>query len=167
MENRVITLCYRKVIDANATKAWDKLVFEDSYREFKMQAQLYNQDNKYRSFAELLQHVPGAEQLHFLVSAAVTGYLQTLNEVVPDIINNLGKHFLRFNKYQFEIINSDLQNKSRHQVAFNFYSEPLVWHETIGNYLLVSENKAASSEMLTDLFQLQPYLSIYSLTTEA
>ncbi|PIQ21894.1 MAG: hypothetical protein COW65_06445 [Cytophagales bacterium CG18_big_fil_WC_8_21_14_2_50_42_9] len=167
MENRVITLCYRKVIDANATKAWDKLVFEDSYREFKMQAQLYNQDNKYRSFAELLQHAPGAEQLHFLVSAAVTGYLQTLNEVVPDIINNLGKHFLRFNKYQFEIINSDLQNKSRHQVAFNFYSEPLVWHETISNYLLVSENKAANGEVLTDLVQLQPYLSIYSLTTEA
>jgi len=160
-------LCYRKVIDANATKAWDKLVFEDSYREFKMQAQLYNQDNKYRSFAELLQHAPGAEQLHFLVSAAVTGYLQTLNEVVPDIINNLGKHFLRFNKYQFEIINSDLQNKSRHQVAFNFYSEPLVWHETISNYLLVSENKAANGEVLTDLVQLQPYLSIYSLTTEA
>jgi len=132
-----------------------------------MQAQLYNQENKYRSFAELLQHAPGAEKLHFLVSAAVIGYLQTLNEVVPDIINNLGKHFLKFNQYQFEIINSDLLDKSRHQVAFNFYSESLVWHETIGSYLLVSGNKAESGEILTDLFQLQPYLTIHSLTTAA
>jgi len=167
MANRIITLCYRKVIDVHSTKPWEKLVFQDSYREFKMQAQLYNQENKYRSFAELLQHAPGAEKLHFLVSAAVIGYLQTLNEVVPDIINNLGKHFLKFNQYQFEIINSDLLDKSRHQVAFNFYSESLVWHETIGSYLLVSGNKAESGEILTDLFQLQPYLTIHSLTTAA
>jgi len=160
-------LCYRKVIDSNSSKSWDKLVFEDSYTEFKMQSQLYNQDKKFRNFAELLQHVPGAEKLHFLVSAAVIGYLQQLNEIVPDILNNLGKHFLRFNKYQFEIINSDLQDKTKHQVAFNFYSEPLVWHDTIQNYLLVSEKKTGEGEVLTNLFQLQPYLNIYSLQTEA
>jgi len=132
-----------------------------------MQAQLYNQDNKYRTFAELLRHAPGAEQLHFLVSAAVIGYLQSLNEIVPDVLNNLGKHFLKFNKYQFEIINSDIQDKSRHQVAFNFYSVPLVWHDTIGNYLLVAANTVGVGEILTDLFQLQPYLTIYSLQTQS
>ena len=47
MPNRTITLCYRKVIDASAAKPWEKLVFEDSYTEFKMQAQLYNQEKKY------------------------------------------------------------------------------------------------------------------------
>jgi hypothetical protein len=59
MPNRTITLCYRKVIDASAAKPWEKLIFEDSYTEFKMQAQLYNQEKKYRSFAELRQQVPG------------------------------------------------------------------------------------------------------------
>lgn len=44
MANRTITLYYRKIIDATATKPRDKLVFEDSYTEFKMQAQLYNQE---------------------------------------------------------------------------------------------------------------------------
>jgi hypothetical protein len=165
MNTRLITLCYRKVIDINSPKAWDKLVFQDSYLEFKMQAQFFNQERKYCSFAELLQHAPGAEQLHFLTSAAVTGYLQQLNETIPDILNNLGKHFLKFNQYQFEIINSDLLDKTKHQVAINFYSEPLVWHDTIGNYLLVSDKPAAAGEVLTHLFQLQPYLNIHALRT--
>jgi hypothetical protein len=164
---RTIRLCYRKVIDAASEKPWEKMVFQDSYKEFKMQAQLFNQQKQYRSFGELLQRVPDAEQLHFLVSAAVTGYLQQLNENVPDIRNNLGKQFLKFTQYQFEIINSDLQDMSRHRVAINFYSEPLCWHDTISNYLLVSDKKEQQGECLTHLFQLQPYLSIYTLQTAA
>lgn len=166
MAKHTITLCYRKIIDASSTKPWDKMVFEDSYLEFKMQAQLYNQEKKYRSFAQLVQHVPGTDHLHFLVSAAVTGYIGQLNEITPDIVNNLGKHFLKFTKFQFEIINSDILDKSKHQVAVNFYSEPLLWHDTIGNYLLVSDKKEVAGEMLTDLFQLQPYVTIYSLQAE-
>ena len=34
MPDRIITLCYRKIIDATATRPWDKLVWDDSYREF-------------------------------------------------------------------------------------------------------------------------------------
>lgn len=165
MPDCIITLCYRKIIDISATRPWEKLVFDDTYQEFWMQAQLYNQERRFRSFGELLQHAPGAEQLHFLVSAAARGYLQQLNGVVPDIVNNLGKHFLTFSKFQFEIINSDLLDKSRHQVAINFYADPLVWHETIDNFLLVSAKTEAVGEVLTHLMQLQPYLSIYSLQT--
>lgn len=125
MPARTITLCYRKIIDATATRPWDKLVWEDSYAEFRMQAQTFNPGNAYRSFGEILHYVPNAERLHFLVSGAVTGYLHQLNERMPDILNNLGRHFLRFNRFQFELINSDLTDKSKHQVAINFVSEPL------------------------------------------
>jgi hypothetical protein len=164
MTKKIIRLCYRKVIDPSSQKAWDKHVFESSYTEFRMQAQLYNQEKKYSSFAELIQHTIGAEKLHFLVSAAIVGYLQQLNGVVPDILNNLGKHFLKFNQYRFEIINSDIQNKSSHQVAINFFSEPLTWHDTIGNYLLVSPvNAEKNEEGVTEMIQVQPFLSIYSL----
>jgi len=167
MANRIIRLSYRKIIDASAAKPWDKLVFEDSYAEFKMQAQLYNPEKKFRTFAELRQHVPGAEKLHFLVSAAIIGYLQQLHETVPDVLDNLGKHFLKFTQFYFEIINSDLLDQSKHQVAVNFYSEPLMWHETIGNYLLVSAQKEPTNEALTHLFAIQPYVTIHSLQTEA
>ncbi|RZK62124.1 MAG: hypothetical protein EOO59_03370 [Hymenobacter sp.] len=164
--SRRITLAYRKIIDANCTKPWDKLVFEDSYREFKMQAQLYNQQGQYRTFGELLHYVPGAEQLHFLVGSSLGGYLQQLNGVVPDIVNNVGRYFLKFTRYQFELINSNLHDKSKHQVALNFYAEPLLWHDTIAPYLLVSDPATpteASGETLTHLFQLQPYLTIHAL----
>lgn len=164
----IIRLCYRKVIDASSQKAWDKLVFESTYKEFLMQAQLYNQEKKYSSFSELLQNVPGADKLHFLVSSAIVGYLQQLEGKVPDIVNNLGKHFLAFKNYRFEMINSDIKNKAGHQVAINFFSEPLTWHDAIDNYLLVSPDNAEKNDdgVLTDMVQLQPFLSIYSLKTE-
>lgn len=169
MPARTITLCYRKLIDSSATRPWDKLVFEDTYQEFRMQAQTYNTERRFRTFGELLHHAPGAGQLHFLVSAAARGYLQQLNGLVPDIVNNQGRYFLKFSNFQFEIINSDLLDKSRHQVAINFYSDPLTWHDTIGNFLLVSEKKAAADndDVLTHMFQIQPYLSIYSLQEPA
>jgi hypothetical protein len=166
MAHRIITLCYRKVIELNSTKPWEKMVFEDTYQEFRMQAQYYNQEKKYRTFAEMIQHVPGAEKLHFLVSAAITGYVQQLNECIPDVANNLGRQFLRFKQFQFEIINSDLHDKSRHQVAISFYSTPLLWLDTIGTYLLVAEQPATDDELLTHLFSIQPYLSIHSLRTQ-
>jgi hypothetical protein len=165
MTKKIIRLCYRKIIDASSQTNWDKYVFESTYTEFQLQAQFYNQEKKYTSFSELLLNIKGAEKLHFLVSAAVTGYLQQLGDKVPDITNNLGKHFLTFKNYQFEIINSDIKNKSNHQVAINFFSEPLIWHDSINNYLLVSpaDKEKNDDETLTDLVVLQPFLSIYSL----
>jgi hypothetical protein len=169
MEKRVIRFCYRKIIDASSQKTWDKYVFESTYKEFLMQAQLYNQEKKYTTFSELLQNTLGAEKLHFLVSAAVTGYMQQLNGVVPGILNILGKHFLQFKNYRFEIINSDIKNKASHQVAINFFSEPMIWHDTINDYLLVSPADGEKTEdgILTYLVQLQPFLSIYSFKEEA
>ncbi|MBF9236662.1 hypothetical protein I2I05_04565 [Hymenobacter sp. BT683] len=90
MTARIITLCYRKLIDASAARPWDQLVFEDTYAEFRMQAQLFNPEKRFRTLAELLQHAPGADQLAFLVSAAARGYLQQLQGLVPDVVDNLG-----------------------------------------------------------------------------
>jgi hypothetical protein len=168
MAKGIIRLCYRKIIDTSSQKMWDKYVFESTYTELLMQAQLYNTEKKYTSFAELIINVPGADKLHFLVSAAIGGYIQQLNGIVPDILDNLGKHFLSFSNYRFEIINSDFKNKQQHQVAINFFSEPLVWHDSIDNYLLISpvNTDKNEDELLTNLVQLQPFLSIYSIKNE-
>ncbi len=163
MEKRTITLCYRKVIDINSTKPWDKLVFEDSYKEFKMQAQLFNQEKKHSTFSALLYNVKGAEQLHFLVSAAIINYLKQLNDVIPDIVNNIGRQFLTFKQFKFEIINSDLNDSSKHAIAINFYSAPLIWHDTIAQFLLTSPANLPKGEVLTDLFTIQPFLTIHSI----
>ena len=155
---------YRKIIDVNSQQAWEKYVFNDSYTEFLMQAQFYNQEKKYTTFGELITHVPNADKLHFLVSGSIIGYLKQLNGKVPDILNNTGKLFLPFSGYKFEIINSDIKDKTKHQVAVNFMSEPLTWHDTINNQLLVSvHGDPVNDEILTEMFSMQPFLTIYSL----
>ena len=166
MQKGIIRLCYRKVIDAQSSKPWDKLVFEDTYTEFLMQSQLYNHEKKYASFSDIITHVPAAERLHFLVSAAVIGYLQQLQGKVPDLTNNLGRLFLPFNNYRFEIINSDIKDRLKHRVAINFFTDHLVWLDTIDKQLLLSiAGNTENGETLTELFTLPPFVSIYSLIT--
>jgi hypothetical protein len=94
--DRIITLCYRKIIDSSNADSWSKMVFEDSYRELSMQAQYFDQHGEYPSYAKLIQNVPDAERLSFLVAPAVSGYISQLNAVIPDIQNNLGRRFLKF-----------------------------------------------------------------------
>ncbi len=167
MNKGIITLCYRKIIDATSSKAWEQLVFEDSYREFLMQFQLYNQKGQYRRFSELIHAEENAFRLHFLVSAAVTPYLTQLKGLVPDITNNLGKQCLVFENFYFELIESAVHQQSMHKIAISFYSEPLYFLEQPGNYLLlasVAKNKQeANASYITEMIALQPYLSIHSL----
>lgn len=161
---KIIRFCYRKIIDAASQTAWERLIFEDSYTEFKMQAQRFNTENKYSSFAEILHHNPAAEQLHFLTSAAATGYVKQLNNKIPDVQNTLGKTFLSFSDFRFEIINSDVKDISKHCVAINFYSDAVMWIDTIGNTMLLAiSNTVENGELLTESFIMPPFVSIYSL----
>lgn len=143
---------------------WEKMAFEDSFQEFKMQAQRFNPGNRHNSFSDILLNNSIAEQLHFLVSGAVVGYIKQLNERVPDVINTLGKHFLPFKQFRFEIINSDIKDISKHKIAVNFFSEPVTWVDTIGDTLVVSINNVyENDELLTDTVTMIPFLSIYSI----
>ncbi|MES3016156.1 MAG: hypothetical protein V4721_00185 [Bacteroidota bacterium] len=162
--NRVITFCYRKIIDAGSVRPWEKMVFDDTYQEFRMQFQFFNQQRKFNSFAGLLHESPlEAEKMHFLVSAAASGYVKQLSGRIPDIFNALGRQFLVFSNFSFEVINSDMNERDKHQVAVSFYSEPLTWHDTIGDQMLLSDIKQEGNEILTHLVRLQPFLSIHSL----
>ncbi|MCK8491628.1 hypothetical protein M0L20_07165 [Spirosoma sp. RP8] len=161
----LIRLSYRKIIDASSQKAWDKYVFDDTYQEFYMQAQSYNQDSMYSTFQELLTHVPEADKLHYLTSRAAIGYIRQLNGIVPEIVNASGKLCLPFTQFKFEILQSHVQNKELHKVAISFYSEPLTWIDTIGNSLLITYGDQRQSlhegkEIETDLLALQPYLNV-------
>lgn len=88
-----------------------------------------------------------------------------LNGKVPDILNAVGKHFLPFRNFKFEIINSNIRQKTQHQVAINFLSEPLTWYDTIGNQLLValSDTPDGEGRIATELFTLQPFLNIHDI----
>ncbi|MCJ8211988.1 hypothetical protein MUY27_19880 [Mucilaginibacter sp. RS28] len=158
----IIELHYRKVITINTSGAWEKLVFEDSFTEFKLQAQNFTVGTAYTSYAQLQRHVPQAAQLSARVTPAVNGYVKQLDGLIPDVLNNIGKRFLRFDQYQFELINSDITDKAKHQVAVNFYSRRLRWYKTIANLLLVSEMDEDAGAKQTNLFALPLYVNIKS-----
>ncbi|MBE9585922.1 hypothetical protein IM792_15805 [Mucilaginibacter sp. JRF] len=166
MNTKTIRLCYRKIIDASATKAWDRQVFDDSYMEYRMQVQNFVQAEQYPLYSDLLQHNPDVARINHMVSGAVIGYLQQLNNIMPDVLNALGRRFLKFNEFKFEIINSHLDNKDKHRISITFYSEPVYWLDTIGQNLLLTGTDQQTDTMLTDLLPLTPYLSIYSLQNQ-
>lgn len=164
----LISLCYRKVIDATSQKAWDKYVFEDTYMEFFMKAQYFDQEGKYKTLKEILENIPNADQIHGMVSTAAFGYLRQLNDIVPEITNAHGKLCLPFKRFKFEVVHSHVHNKAEHKVAIYFYSDPLTWIDTVGNQLLIAYGDqravlAQGQEVETDLISLQPFLSISSI----
>ena len=161
----IARLCYRKIIDADSRKAWDKAVFDATHLEFYMQAQRLDPEGKFNTFQELIENVHNADQLHYLTSTAAVGYIRQLKDIIPDIANTHGKLCLPFKNFKFEIIDSHIHEKAQHKVAIYFYSEPVIWIETVHNQLLISyetafENIVVGKEMETDMIPLVPFLSI-------
>ena len=163
----LIQLSYRKVIDATAQQTWDRLVFDDTWQEFYMQAQSFEPTSQYQYFWELLANVPNADRLHYLTSRAAMGYLQQLNDRIPDITNAQQQASLPFTQFKFEILAAQLAQKETFRIAISFYSDVLTWIDTIGDRLLIAygDQQAAIRQgqaITTDLIPLQPELSIWS-----
>lgn len=132
-----------------------------------MQAQQYDQAGKYPSFQELLDHVPNAEQLHYLTSRVAVGYLKQLNQLIPDVVNAFGRRCLPFTQFKFELLTSHVQHKELHRVAIFFYSDPLTWIDALEGKLLIAygdqrEALRTGAEVNTDLIALQPDLSVWT-----
>jgi hypothetical protein len=167
MQQKLIRLSYTKRISSSNSAVWDQLVVNSTWQELLMQSQYYDQQKQYSTFRQLLREVPAAERLHFLVSASVVGYLKQLNGIVPDVLNKRGIPFLLFNDFKFEIVDSDFNDQTKHEVQITFYSDPVLWHDTIGEALLLSnpQEPITKDGALTHLLQLQPSVGIYSLKT--
>ena len=167
MTKGIIRLSYRKIIDASSRKPWDRFVFDDTWQEFFMQAQFYNQAQQHTTYQTLLEQVPEAAKLPYLTSRAAIGYIRQLNEIIPDIQNSFGKLCLPFTQFTFDIIHAHLQQKDEFRIAILFQSEPLTWIDTIDDRLLIAygDQRAVVQEgqaIETDLIALQPYLSLSS-----
>ncbi len=161
----IIRLCYRKIIDHSVTEAWDRAVFDATHMEFYMQAQRLDPTGKYTTFKELYDNIPDAQHLHYLASSAAMGYIKLLNDIIPDIKNQLGELCLPFHDFKLEILQSHLEHKSFHKISISFFSDPLSWINTVGERILISKGDRSESlrsglEIDTDLIAIVPKLSI-------
>lgn len=167
MQQKTIRISYTKRINSSNTALWDQYVLNSSWQELLMQVQFYNQQQQYTTFRQLVQQVPSAEKLHFLVTTSVVGYLRQLNGIVPDVLNKRGVPFLPFTDFKFEIIDADFSDQNKYELQITFFSDPLIWHETIGDSLLLSVAAEPQTKdgALTQLLPMQPAVDIYSYKT--
>lgn len=166
---RIIKFCYTKVIDASSALPWDRQVFDDTYREYFMQAQQFDQEKKYDTFQEILANRSKANDMHYLVSTSAVGHIRKLDGLFPEVINTLGKRCIPFKNFQFEIIQSSRSKRSLHKVGIFLYSEPLIWLDTLPAGQLVVGNGTDlekfkfGEEIPVDTITLTPNVGIASL----
>ena len=164
MNKALIKLAYRQIIDIHSTGDFEKKVFNDTWEEFNMQAQVYDQGGTLKTFQQLVAHNPKANSLHYKVGFAIGLYVKELNTIIPEFRDSLDRITIPFETYRFEIIQSDITNKAEHKVAVLFITDTLTLLGNIGDYLLLSHGDQLHTiqQEGTDTFllQLKPGLSI-------
>lgn len=159
-----ITIQFRKIFSADSTKTWENGLWNDSFLEYKMKAQFYDEKVEFPDFKQLLQAKPDAEKLHYLTSLGCMGAMQQLNNLMPDVVDTLNKRCLPFVNYRFQILNTNFNQKEKHRVQIDFFSEPLYLIEAFGDTLWLGLVQAEQDEnMVTFMVKMQPNLMIINI----
>lgn len=159
MTKAIIKIAIRQVIDASSTGDFERKVFHDSYCEFLLQAQSYNQDNRFQTFREILDNNPKANSLHYKVGFAIGLFVKELNGAMPGVHDTLGNS-LAFAGHRFEIISSNVTQKAAHRVALIYESAPLILLHVAGEYLLLTKENFTGQPLATFVVKLREDLSV-------
>lgn len=158
----IITLRTNRTIHAGSTNAWDKAVFEDCFKEFYMQSQFYNQNSQYSTFKEMVEAIPAAAKINYLVSTAAHGHIQWFKDKLPDVLNSNGKRFLPCTKFSFDILQAHVTKKNEFSCKIEFVSQPMYWIDTLQDRLLISIDPIHEESVETELIALPPNVKISS-----
>ncbi|MET3038448.1 hypothetical protein ABXT08_20360 [Chryseobacterium sp. NRRL B-14859] len=136
-----IKLAFRIVIDQTSEMIWDRYVFDDTYFEYKIQHQVFDdKENPVKNYWELLQKNPNARQIPFLLSGAASNYVSQLNGVIRSLPDVLGNTFFPFENFRLDLVSSHIEDASKHKIGLTFFTPVLLLIDIIdGKYLLSSE----------------------------
>ncbi len=161
--NAKIRLALRVVIGQSSASVWEKYVFEDTYREYIMQQQRFNDKEKpVNTYRELLSVNENAKQLDFLTGMAIESYVTQLKGNYYNVTDVLGNTFFSFEGYKLDIINTDITDMSRHKVGVTFFSPELTYLGIINNCYLVSKDADDTEVYNTVMYPVQANLAICS-----
>lgn len=156
-----IRFAYRVLIDSSSASAWDRYIFEDTYREYLMQQQLFNsKDSPVNTFRELLSVNPKAAQLHFLTGMAAESYVAQLKGNFYRVADVLGTTFFPFINYRLDIVNTDITDSTKHKVGITLFSPLFTYLGIVNNCYLVSVDTNEETGYETVMFPVQQQLSI-------
>ncbi len=156
-----IKLAFRIVIDQNSEMIWDRYVFDDTYFEYKIQHQVFDdKENPVKNYWELLQKNPNAERISFLLSAATDNYVAQLNGIIKSLPDVLGSTFFEFENYKLDLVSSHLEDPSKHKIGLTFYTPKLILLDIIDGKYLLSKEAEKENAWETFMFAFHPQVSI-------
>lgn len=157
-----IQFTYTQLITHEYNTVFEKNIFDDSYQEWLMQSQAYNDGGKLQSFEELIHFNPKANSLHYKVGFSVGLYIQALKSIIPSLKDNGGNPSLTFTTCEFKIIQSSIKDKKQHVVALQYTSHEYQLLESFGEYLLLRQLTSGETapENATILLKIQPGFNI-------
>jgi hypothetical protein len=162
MRKGLIKLAYRQVIDAGSKGNFEKSILSLSYEEFFMKSQAYNQEQKFKTFREMVADNGKANSLHYKSGFAIGSLIQQLDKKIPILQDSLGKS-LNFEMHEFEIIDSDITNPAAHKVAITYITGILTYFGNMGKYILLAEEdklNQTSEPVATFMVKMREGLSI-------
>jgi hypothetical protein len=156
-----VKLGFRVVIDQNSTIPWDKYVFEDTYFEYKVQHQVFDdKEDPVKNYWELLLKNQHAERIPFLLSSSVTNYISQLNGVIRSLPDVLGNTFFPIESFQLDLISSNIEDPSKHKLGITFYTPMLLLIDIIDDKYLLSKSTKSDDGFDTFMFAFHPQVAI-------
>ncbi|MBB6372199.1 hypothetical protein [Chryseobacterium shigense] len=156
-----IKLAFRIVIDRNSSIPWDQYVFEDTYFEYKIQHQVFDdQENPVKNYWELLAKNPHAEKIPFLLSSAAANYVSQLHGVIRSLPDVLGNTFFPFENFKLDLVSSHTEDPSKHKIGLTFYTPELFLIDIIDGRYLLSRGTTEGNSFETFMLAFHPQVAI-------
>ena len=145
MNKALIKLAYKQIIDSSSAGNFERNVFNATYQEFLLKSQAYNMERKFKTFSELRANDGRANSLHYKLSFTIGNFINSLNNNIPVLTDNAGNS-LPFDVPKFELIESDITDKTKHQIAINYCTDILILLDIIGEYMILAMGDVANNE---------------------
>ncbi|NML70730.1 hypothetical protein HHL23_13135 [Chryseobacterium sp. RP-3-3] len=156
-----IKLAFRIVIDQNSTMPWDQYVFEDTYFEYKIQHQVFDdKENPVKNYWELLAVNSHADRIPFLLSSSAANYVSQLNGIIKSLPDVLGNTFFAFENFKLDLISSHIEDPSKHKIGLTFYTPDLFLIDIIDSRYLLSRKISEGNGFETFMFAFHPQVAI-------
>ena len=164
MAKAFIKLAYRQIIDANSVGNFEKKIFHDSYAEFLLKIQNYNQENKFTKFSDIVAADGRANSLHYKCSFAILHHIETLKNKIPGLSDAAGRMSIPFEVPEFKVLESGITDKSLHKVAVIYTTGTFTLLNSFGEYLVLAEGDKSANDEAVETFtiKLQDNLSVIS-----
>ena len=157
-----VRLVYKQVIDETSQSGFEKAIFHASYQEFLLKSQAYNPDGKLKTFSSIKAGDGHANSLHYKLSFATGHFMAGLNNEIPGLKDNLGSN-IKFDVPKFELIESDVTDRSAHKIAINYITETITLVNQLAEFMVLANGDATEQDSVdTYILKMQPNLSIIS-----